>query len=201
MGEYDRVQANGHTLERRLYVLLEHAGHAAGVDLIGRVVQGSYNQGVSASAGTHDGGGAVDLSIWGLSDDQIWHVLTELRKRGVAAWHRTTAQGFSPHIHGIDSGSTHLQWLAASQITDYKNGRNGLASHAADQGPKIAVTPQTWQQIVEGDNMPLTDKDVDKVAAAVVNRLMHAEIDDPQDKSKKPVTLRRLLARMARRED
>ena len=28
------------------------------------VVQGSYHQGVSASAGTHDGGGVVDLLAW-----------------------------------------------------------------------------------------------------------------------------------------
>ena len=40
------------------------------------VVQGSYNTGVSASAGTHDGGGAVDLSVYGLgtTGDKKWHV-------------------------------------------------------------------------------------------------------------------------------
>ena len=47
------------------------------------VVQGSYHQGVSASAGTHDGGGVVDLLAWD------WQrKVKALRKVGFAAWYR-----------------------------------------------------------------------------------------------------------------
>jgi len=50
--------------------------------------QGSFSSGVAASAGTHSGAGAVDLSVASLSLDQINLVVFLMRRLGFAAWHR-----------------------------------------------------------------------------------------------------------------
>lgn len=108
------------------------------------VVQGSYNAGgVSASAGTHDGGGAVDLSVYGLGTtaDKKWHV-KQGRLAGFAAWYRPTLPGeWNEHIHAIAIGDGEMSSGAASQVRDYYAGRNGLASHAADPDPRVSPIP------------------------------------------------------------
>lgn len=96
-----------------------------------------YNSSVSASAGTHDYGGASDQA----QDD--WDCLTIMRECGGAAWARTPAQGFDPHCHLIICGCPHLSAGAADQETDYKNGRNGLANNGPDDGPDVPYI--TWQ--------------------------------------------------------
>jgi hypothetical protein len=93
------------------------------------VLQGSYNAGgVAASAGTHDGGGAVDLT------PANWEAKVHAaRAVGFAAWHRTAIPGVWPeHVHMILIGNEKLSPMAADQVTDYRNHRNGLAGHAAD---------------------------------------------------------------------
>ena len=138
--EYTRRYPNGRPIAGRLNLLLSLAGHDLGESLLDRVVQGSYNAGgVAASAGTHDGGGAVDLSVSGWSGGRITEVLTVLRKRGLIAWYRHPGQGFDPHIHGIDRGAKDLSVGAADQVRRFDNGENGLASHAPDDGPKVPV--------------------------------------------------------------
>jgi hypothetical protein len=96
-----------------------------------------YNSSVSASAGTHDQGGASDQA----QDD--WDCLTIMRECGGAAWARTPAQGFDPHCHMILCGCPHVSGGAADQVVDYQQGRNGLASGAPDDGPNVPYI--TWQ--------------------------------------------------------
>jgi hypothetical protein len=64
-----------------------------------RVIQGCYNTGVAASAGTHDFDACLDVQIVGLS----WQDAQDfLRKCGWAAWWRHTGSWASPsqwHIH------------------------------------------------------------------------------------------------------
>jgi hypothetical protein len=58
---YEKQQVQGHTLNNRTVAMLTDVESRLGYDLT--VLQGSYNAGgVSQSAGTHDGGGAVDLA-------------------------------------------------------------------------------------------------------------------------------------------
>ena len=106
-----------------------------------RLTQGSYNPGgVGASAGTHDGGGVVDVTVTGLTTTQRWHLVRALRTVGFAAWLRTPAQGFSYHVHAVAIGDPDI-WqrdgghVARDQVCDYYKGLNGLASHAADNTP------------------------------------------------------------------
>ncbi|MEU1810653.1 peptidoglycan-binding domain-containing protein [Micromonospora aurantiaca (nom. illeg.)] len=117
--------------------------------LLGRqlgITQGSYNTGVGTSAGTHDGGGALDLSVSGLSSATRTEVLRRLRTVGFAAWLRTPAQGdWGYHIHAIALADTDQSTGAQNQAGDYYLGRNGLANRGADDGP--AVNPKrTWEE-------------------------------------------------------
>lgn len=103
------------------------------------VTQGGYNRGgVAASAGTHDGGGVLDLVQ--VSDATI----RLLREAGAAAWHRTPAQGFSHHTHLVLIGCPHVSSGAAHQVAEYRAGRNGLAGRGRDDGPRVTI--RTWRE-------------------------------------------------------
>lgn len=111
------------------------------------VVQGSYNNGkVQASAGTHDGGGAVDIRAKNIAPGQRQHVVTALRRVGFAAWLRTRQQGFDEvHIHAIAIGDEDLSAGALAQVRDYRNGRNGLKGHGLDDGHP-GFRAMTWER-------------------------------------------------------
>jgi peptidoglycan hydrolase-like protein with peptidoglycan-binding domain len=109
--------------------------------------QGSYNPGGDASsAGTHDGGGVVDISVSGMTPGYRVTVAAALRTVGFAAWVRTPSQGDWPyHIHAAAISDTDLSSPAQHQTGDYYLGKDGLKDGAPDDGPK--VTPiQTWEQ-------------------------------------------------------
>jgi hypothetical protein len=137
--EQDYVQLNLRTLAmldqaQRIY---DEIGGGE-VNFRQAITQGSYNAGgVSASFGTHDGGGAVDVSVRNPED---WHVLTDeiapmieaLRIAGFAAWLRDDGELYpnSPiHIHAIAVGDAELSPAARLQIDGergYLRGYNGL---------------------------------------------------------------------------
>ena len=139
-----RMSFSGRTVNQRTRDMLLEAQAILGYDIV--VTQGSYNAGgVGASAGTHDGGGAVDISVSALTTTQRWETVKALRTVGFAAWLRTPDQGDWPyHIHAIAVGDTDLPIAARNQVADYYVGRNGLASHAADNTPEAYRVPFTW---------------------------------------------------------
>lgn len=139
-----RTTYSGRTINQRTRDMLAEARSMLGHDIV--VTQGSYNAGgVTASAGTHDGGGAVDVSVRDLSTTQRWETVRAMRRVGFAAWLRTASQGPWPdHIHAIAVGDTDLSSGARNQVADYFVGRNGLASHAADNTPSAYQVPFTW---------------------------------------------------------
>lgn len=137
--EYTRVQMGSATLNQRTIAMLEHAQTLYGgpLEFTGRgVTQGSYNAGVVAlSFGTHDGGGAVDISVrnypvdWSIRTEDIPIMIDALRTAGFAAWYRTEADGMSPHIHAIAVGDAELSPAAQLQIDGrygYLRGFNAL---------------------------------------------------------------------------
>jgi hypothetical protein len=135
--------------------------------------QGSYSGGVSASAGTHDGGGAIDIAAEDLPQSHRDKIVYEMRRVGWAAWHRTPDQSDWPHhIHGIavqpggkgDRGC--LSSGAHEQVHDYYEGRNGLASGAPDDGPRDFVG-NTWETYLS-DNQP-EDPEEDDMKPWAVN--------------------------------
>lgn len=131
---WDRITKNGHTLYRRDWALLADAMQAAQVSTY--VVQGSWS-GVAASAGTHSGGGAMDLSVRGLTEEQALRLVDELRKRNCAAWLRSPKFGWpaklgGAHVHLIVKDSPGLSPAARAQVRAYDLGRNGLANGKHD---------------------------------------------------------------------
>jgi len=107
--------------------------------------QGSYSTSDPTSAVTHDGGGAVDVTVTGLSTAQRWATVRALRKVGFAAWLRDPSQADWPyHIHAVAVSDPDLSAPAANQIHDYYFGLNGLATHAADDTPAEYRAAFTW---------------------------------------------------------
>lgn len=150
-------------------------------DLSGLITQGGYNNGaVPASAGTHDGGGVIDVAA-SLVDTEakrkIW------RKSGWAMWHRRTWEGNWPeHGHGVLIGCPHASAGAKRQVTAYKAGLNGLASKAADQGPRVAAVP--WKKALANS----------KVYSTSLKRLLaNAKSKAPRKSSNDVIRLQRLL--------
>jgi hypothetical protein len=139
--DYTRVTLHdGIVLNQRTVWMLEHAQVLYGGthDFLLAITQGSYNPGVSASFGTHDGGGAVDLSMRDLNDfnhvlyDEANQMISGLRRAGFAAWVRDAGilyDGSPLHIHAIAVGDAELSPAAQSQLTGpegYFRGMNGL---------------------------------------------------------------------------
>jgi hypothetical protein len=87
------------------------------------IYQGGWNPGgVAASAGAHDGGGAVDY--WFPTVDTS-KAVRRSRDTGWDAWYRYPPQ-FPTHIHAIRHNSPTASAVAKGQMTDYANGGNGL---------------------------------------------------------------------------
>ncbi|GLZ81590.1 peptidoglycan-binding protein [Actinorhabdospora filicis] len=108
------------------------------------LTQGSYNSSNPDSAGTHDGGGVVDISVSSMTDTQRWQAVKALRTVGFAAWLRTPADGFAYHIHAVAVSDPDLSGPAQRQVHDHYFGKNGLANHAGDNTPSAYKVPFTW---------------------------------------------------------
>jgi hypothetical protein len=120
--------------------MLEHAQSLYGGphNLLLAVTQGSYSPGEVASFGTHDGGGALDLSVLDLATasrvltEEIDPILRALRRAGFAAWLRTYSElypGSPIHIHAIAIGDAELSPAAVRQLTGpegYFRGFDGI---------------------------------------------------------------------------
>lgn len=142
---YDRLSFRGVTLSRRTAAAFAYAERKAG--LAGRVMlaQGSYSTGVAASAGTHDGGGALDCSVRNLTPDERKRLVVALKSAGFAAWHRPAMAGvWGEHIHCVDIGASDVAAGAAAQVRAYDAHRDGLRGNAWDPtyrpDPKVAFS-------------------------------------------------------------
>lgn len=95
----------------------------------GSASQGSFSTGVAASAGTHDGGGVVDLTPATAGN------IGALRAVGFAAWGRGPEWGspsFASHIHAVALGDPTVSPGAAAQQASFLAGGNGLADGGPD---------------------------------------------------------------------
>jgi hypothetical protein len=148
-----RTTWRGVTVDSRTATMLQHVADHTPDDLVVTPTQGSYSTSTSASAGTHAGGGVVDLRTRNLSTDQRVQLLRVMRATGFAGWLRTASQGFSgDHLHAVavqpggmrDVGC--LSGAAHAQVVDYYEGRNGLANRGRDDGPRQWVGV-TWESL------------------------------------------------------
>jgi hypothetical protein len=137
--DYERVEVNGWVLNRRTLAMLEHAALLYGgeLEITGyAITQGSYHDNVAASFGTHNGGGAVDLSVirkgvWEVLYDDIEPLIRALRSAGFAAWLRDLDElypGSPIHIHAIAIGDRELSQAAIDQLTGPRGYFYGLTA-------------------------------------------------------------------------
>ncbi len=137
--DYGRVVVNGAKLNKRTLWMLQYARtlYKGTIDFSGTAItQGSYNPGgVTASFGTHDGGGAVDIAVIrsGVAlRKELPDAIRALRIAGFAAWVREVNDlyaGSPIHIHAIAIGDAELSPIARDQLTGpfgYFRGYNGL---------------------------------------------------------------------------
>jgi hypothetical protein len=138
--DYTRVTvSDGIVINQRTWSMLAHAQELYGGkhEFLKAITQGSYNVGVEASFGTHDGGGAVDLSVrdfstYAVLTGELPVIILALREAGFAAWVREEGElgaGSSIHIHAIAVGDRDLSPAARRQIDGvegYFRGFNGL---------------------------------------------------------------------------
>lgn len=146
----ERVEWRGQWFDKRTADMLEELARISGNIYI-NPTQGSYNTSVSASGNTHSGGGAGDLMhpSWSIAD---FNTVAKLaRKIGFFAAHRTPQQANWPrhcHLIAVQPWGMHdkgvLSTAAHQQVIDYMNNRNGLASHARDDGPRDWVG-EIWE--------------------------------------------------------
>lgn len=142
-------------VSERTWAALEEAERLAGFRFV--ITQGGYNKGaVDASAGTHDGGGVVDIRARDLSATRRATVVRCLRRVGFAAWLRIRSQGFDvDHIHAVLKGDKDLSRSAAAQVKSFEAGRSGLSSNRPDP----TATPYrgvTWEKYLAARPKPLT---------------------------------------------
>lgn len=124
--------------------MLELAEFTLGFNL--DITQGSYNTSVSASGGTHSGGGVVDLRVTDFTETQRNRVLSVLRSIGFVSWYRTPDQGpWGYHIHIVAKGDAELSSAAYNQILAAADGRNGLVSNLYD-GLNLNVPTFNYQE-------------------------------------------------------
>jgi hypothetical protein len=145
------VSWRGVTLDQRSASMMDEACRLA-PEVPVTPTQGSYSGGVGASAGTHDGGGAIDIAASGLSREQSDDLVLAMRRVGWAAWLRTPSEGDWPyHIHGIAAACPDLSADAQHQVMSYMYGHNGLANDLPDTGPRDFDYPGiTWEEYLEG---------------------------------------------------
>ncbi|WP_433309098.1 peptidoglycan-binding domain-containing protein [Micromonospora sp. CA-269861] len=148
IGPGAKVQRDGYVVNARTQAMLAEAQRLLGYTLV--LDQGSYNPGGDpTSAGTHDGGGVVDIAVTGMTAAKRTAVARALRKVGFAAWVRNPNQGDWPwHIHANAINDTDLSSQAQHQVGDYYLGMNGLANQGPDDGPQVPI--RTWEQYQRG---------------------------------------------------
>ncbi|MFG1883873.1 peptidoglycan-binding protein [Micromonospora sp. NPDC049102] len=148
IGPGTKVPRDGYVVNARTQAMLAEAQRLLGQTLV--LEQGSYNPGGDpTSAGTHDGGGVVDIAVPGMTATRRTAVVRALRRVGFAAWLRDPSQGDWPwHIHAAAISDTDLSSQAQHQTGDYRLGMNGLANRGPDDGPQIPI--QTWEQYQRG---------------------------------------------------
>lgn len=115
-------------------------------NLSGYITQGSYNTSVGASAGTHDGGGVLDI-VARIMKNEPEKFLRMGDYYGIHWEYRTVGQGFGvDHLHGVTVGCPHLSPSAAAQMASFRRGMNGLYYERSDWPANRGFV--NWREVV-----------------------------------------------------
>jgi TP901 family phage tail tape measure protein len=133
LDDYSRVTYGGKTFNARTVRMLKRAEESYGSKF--GFYQGSYSTGVSASKGTHDGGGAVDIK----PPANIDKALKALASAGFwAKWRGTMSP---PHIHALATGDAQLSSAARRQL--------GLPADGGYEGDQVEVGTRTLEDAIK----------------------------------------------------
>lgn len=149
--DYTRTTVDGKAVNKRTAEMLQRVefimdkkfGHK---NFNVSVTQGSYNAGgVAASAGTHDGGGALDIHTRTLPKKTVDDLVKAFRMAGFAAWSRGRGHdSFDPHIHAIAIGDRQASAGAKQQVQEYFNGGDGLVGSNPDPDRGLGRPVPRW---------------------------------------------------------
>ncbi len=129
-------------IERAEFVMQKKLGHP-GFQF--NITQGSFSSSVSASAGTHDRGGALDVHTSSLPKKTVDDMVKSLRQAGFAAWSRGRGfDSFTPHIHAIAIGDSSASSGAKSQVQEFGRGGDGLVGSQLDPDRGLGRPTPTW---------------------------------------------------------
>lgn len=175
----DIITVQGEAIARRVWASILDAAEAVGIAPASvELVQGSYSGGsVAASGGTHDGGGAYDLRLQGITDARAVEWCIALRERGGCAWPRVPAYGWTKgrHIHGVDRFEPDISPSARWQVSEYDAHRNGLSAPSTAHDP----IPHPKQTKFEEDDVALDAADIVKIATATAEAVWANKSADP----------------------
>lgn len=157
-----RAYINNEQISARTLWMLQLAQQIyGGPGSILRVVQGSYEPGLQESFGTHDGGGAVDISIRNPANpeeilfSEASKMVLAMRQAGFAAWYRPTGM-FGPnsgaHIHAIAIGDPELSESARRQLDGpegYFRGLDGIPPAFGGPSPDLQGGPILCQWMLD----------------------------------------------------
>lgn len=145
-----RTIVQGKVLDKRTAAMVRELERRLGHPLL--LAQGSYTGGaVAASADTHNGGGAVDFRLVGMSTKQILQLVREARVVGFAAWFRPEVPGlWGRHVHAIAIGCPDLSRGARAQVAAFRNGRDGLRGNRRDPQHQLGIAPTTFEAYLAG---------------------------------------------------
>lgn len=149
-----RVAWRGVTLDARTIDALLLAERISGVKVT--PTQGSFRPKTPYSGTVHRGSSTVDVSVRGLTVMQRKRLVRAMKEVGFAVWYRTTADGFTPHIHGVligggkdgagTIGGNTMDPAAGRQVKAFDAGRNGLVSNKPDPTYRPSKRRFSWQQ-------------------------------------------------------
>lgn len=155
----DRTTWRGVTLDTRTAAQCAELAAIIGDDILVTPTQGSYRPHTRYSAGTHSGGGAVDISVAGLTAAQERRLIIAEDKVGLCGWIRPAISGLwvrHNHVLSIPAGFKGpgvLDPSAWDQITACRRGLDGLASAGPDPHKTLRTwtTWETYQQRKDND--------------------------------------------------
>jgi hypothetical protein len=145
------VNFRGVTLDSRTARMMDVVAMRTSPKII--PTQGSFSTSVGASAGTHSGTGAIDLSVKGLDAPRVNAIVKVMRQVGFAAWHRLPNEGPWPaHIHGIAVNAPGLSTAAAKQVAALRRGRNGLENDHLDRHRNMNLPVIAFEKFLTDTN-------------------------------------------------
>ena len=143
-------RAGRRTAAHIAWTIAELARERPGAHL--HIIQPCYNDGVAASAGTHDLDGVIDVEIVGLTGLETQ---TFMRRKGWADWFRTPAQGFPAHNHAVSLGCPGpVGIFVPGQLEDYRAHAFGLEGMHTPRSDTSWFPPDIDATVFQEDDMP-----------------------------------------------